>query len=218
MPRALRAPVQARTWRETLYLLLNLPVGIVTFTVAMTFWALGIGLLTAALIGIPILIATIYVSRAMAGVERARAKALLGVDVPAPYRPAPVGTWWRVQFDRFKDPATYLELGYHLLLLPIGIFTFTVALTLWAIGIGLVTSPSYGWALPEPISLIGNDLDRWLTLDTPWDYTLAVLLGALVILVTPWVVRGLAVASGSLVRGMLGADVTQRMQTLTETR
>ncbi|MGH2636379.1 MAG: sensor histidine kinase, partial [Actinomycetota bacterium] len=45
-----------------------------------------------------------------------------------------------------------------------------------------------------------------------------VLLGALVILVTPWVVRGLAVASGSLVRGMLGADVTQRMQTLTETR
>jgi signal transduction histidine kinase len=39
-----------------------------------------------------------------------------------------------------------------------------------------------------------------------------------VVLVTPWVIHGLATASRSLVTGLLGADPTERVQTLTETR
>jgi hypothetical protein len=45
--RALRAPFELRTWKETAHLLLNLPIGIATFTIIVTGFALGFGLLIA---------------------------------------------------------------------------------------------------------------------------------------------------------------------------
>jgi Putative sensor len=43
LARALRAPFEARTWRETLHLLLNMPVGIATFTILVTGFATASG-------------------------------------------------------------------------------------------------------------------------------------------------------------------------------
>jgi signal transduction histidine kinase len=215
--RALLAPFEARTWRETLYLLLNLPVGIVTFTVIVTGIATGLGMLIT-IVGIPIIFVTMYVSRAMGYVERARARALLHVDVPAPYRPDPVrDKWWRVHVARFIDPATWVEVGYHLLMLPVGIFTFSVVVTFWAYAIGCVTSPLWGWALPQGF-YVGSDTYRLWVIDTPIEYAAVVLAGVVVLLITPWVVRGLATANRMLVRGMIGSDVFARERTLTETR
>lgn len=45
MARVLRAPFDARTWRETFHLLLNLPVGIATFSIVVTGFAMGLGML-----------------------------------------------------------------------------------------------------------------------------------------------------------------------------
>ena len=155
--RALRAPFEARTWRETFHLLFNLPVGIVTFTLIVTGLATGLGMLIT-LVGIPILFVTMYVSRWMASVERARAKVFLHVDVPAPYRADPEpDKWWRVHVARFTDPATWVEVGYHLLMLPVGIFTFTVAVVFWTLGLSLVTFPLYFWALPNDV-ILGDGL------------------------------------------------------------
>ena len=218
LARAFRAPFAARTWKETLHLLLNLPVGVVTFTVIVTGFATGLGMLIT-LLGIPIIFATMYVSRWMGGVERARARALLDVDVPRPYRADPQpDKWWRVHVARFTDPATWIEVAYHLLALPIGIFTFTVAVTFWATGIGLVAAPAYYWALPQPVYLFGTQAHHLFDVDTPLDYVFVVLMGIGVLLVTPWVVRGLATANRFLVRGMLGRDVSARVQELTDTR
>ena len=217
MVRALRAPFEARTWRETLYLLLNLPVGIITFTVIVIGFATGFGMLIT-LVGIPIIFLTMYLSRGMGTIERARAKALLGVDVPAPYRPDPEpDKWWRVHVARFTDPATWVEVGYNLLMLPIGIFTFTVVVTFWSLAIGLATAPLYGWALPDGL-IVGDQLNRWWVIDTPLEYTAVVLTGVVFVLVTPWIVRGLATANRMFVRGMIGSDVFARERTLTETR
>ena len=231
--RALRAPIEPRTWRETLHLLLNLPVGIATFTIVVTGFALGFGLLIT-LVGIPILIAMLYVSRAMGWFERGRAELLLDVDVPRPYRSDPPSDrWWRVPVSRLSDPATWTEIVYHLLMLPIGIFTFTVAFTFWVLGLSLVLLPVYAWALPQPVHLF----DSWVkvtldaqphveligggygwVIDSPIEYVGLVLIGVAVILVTPWIVRGLATANRFLVRGMLGSDLTARVRSLTESR
>jgi signal transduction histidine kinase len=205
--RALRAPFEARTWRETLYLLLNLPLGIVTFTVIVTGFATGLGMLIT-LVGIPIIVLTIYVSRWMGSVERARARAFLGIDVPRPYRPDPPSDkWWRVPVARISDPATWLEGGYHLLMLPFGVLTFTVVVTAWSLGVGLLISP-----------LSAPDFGGVWVIDTPFEYALLVLIGAAIILLTPWIVRGLATANRYLVRGMIGSDVFARERTLTESR
>lgn len=53
-PAALRAPFEARTWRELAYLLLSLPISVVLFSFAITMVSLGLGMLITFL-GIPIL-------------------------------------------------------------------------------------------------------------------------------------------------------------------
>jgi signal transduction histidine kinase len=57
----------------------------------------------------------------------------------------------------------------------------------------------------------------WM-IDTPIEYVVLVLIGAATLLLAPWVVRGLATANRSLVRGMLGRDVTERVRELTASR
>ncbi len=231
--RALRAPFELRTWKETIHLLLNMPVGIATFTIIVTGFATGLGLLIT-LIGIPILIAMLYVSRAIGWFERGRAKVLLDLDVPSPYRAdPPPDRWWRPFVSRVTDPATWTEIVYHLLLLPIGVVTFTLAFTFWVLGLSLPFLPVYAWALPGPVHVF----DSWVkvsidsapklnviggsggwVIDTPIEYAVLVLIGAVVLLVTPWVVRGLATANRALVRAMLGSDVAQRVRELTASR
>ena len=174
LARALRAPIELRTWRETLHLLLNLPIGIATFTIVVTGFALGFGLLIT-LVGIPILIAMLYVSRGMGWFERGRAKLLLDVDVPRPYRADPASDrWWRVPVSRLTDPATWTEIVYHLLMLPIGIFTFTVAFTFWVLGLSLVFLPVYAWALPQPVHLF----DSWVKVTIDAEPHIALIGGA----------------------------------------
>jgi signal transduction histidine kinase len=232
--RALRAPFEARTWKETLHLLLNLPFGIATFTVIVTGFALGFGMLIT-LVGIPILVAMLYVSRAMGTVERGRAKLLLDLDVPRPYRPDPPrDKWWRPFTSRAADPATWVEVGYHLLMLPIGILTFTLAVTFWSLGLALLLAPAYAWALPHQVEfvdswvqinldtapnfvLVGTQGHGWV-IDTPWEFATVSLIGLGLVLLTPWIIRGLATANRYLVRGMLGSDVIARLQTVTESR
>ncbi|MGZ5353164.1 MAG: sensor domain-containing protein, partial [Actinomycetota bacterium] len=81
--------------------------------------------------------------RAFGFAERARAMALLGVDVASPYR-ADVrrDTWWRPHLERFKDPATWTGIMYHLLMLPVGIGTFVAAVVLWSVGLGALFLPA----------------------------------------------------------------------------
>ena len=231
--RALRAPFELRTWKETIHLLLNMPIGIATFTVIVTGFALGFGLLIT-LIGIPILIAMLYVSRAMGWFERGRAKLLLDVDVPRPYRPDPTSDrWWRLPVSRWGDPATWTEIVYHLLLMPVGVITFTIVFSFWVAGASLLFLPVYAWALPEPahvfdswvqitfdsrsqLDLVGGN-HGWV-IDTPIEYAAVVLIGAAILLLTPWVIRGLGNVNRYLVRGLLGGNVFERVQTLTDSR
>jgi signal transduction histidine kinase len=176
----------------------------------------------------------LYVSRAMGTVERVRAGLLLDLDVPRPYRPDPPrDRWWRVFVSRATDPASWIEVAYHLLLLPIGVITFTITFTLWTLGLGLLFLPAYGWALDPPVQFIDSWVGVYLgddpsviagfshevwVIDTPVEFVLLSLAGLVVLLLTPWVVRGLAMANRALVRGMLGSDVTERVRELTASR
>src|ERR1700675_37747 len=84
--RFLIQPFAARTWKETLYLLLSLPVGIVMFVVLVTGLATGAGLLITWL-GIQIIWLTFVLARGLADMERMRARVLLDADVARLYLP-----------------------------------------------------------------------------------------------------------------------------------
>ena len=77
------SPAVARACKETLYLLLDLPVGVVGFTLVITGLSLAAGL-SITLLGIPLLAATLMLARVAGRGERARARALLDFKLQAP--------------------------------------------------------------------------------------------------------------------------------------
>ena len=129
------------------YLLVGLPLGVATFTIAITGLSLAAGL-AITLIGIPVLVATLFAVRGIAHLERRRAGALLGepvTDIERSWRGRP----WQTTKAATTDPAAWRDVAWSLLLLPVGTAGFTVAVTLWSTALGFVTSPLWYWALPD---------------------------------------------------------------------
>ena len=68
-----------------------------------------------------------------------------------PYRPAPDGSRWKRLGARLADPATWKDLVFLLLQLPLGIVSFVVAITVLATGLAGLTAPLWFWAVPGGI-------------------------------------------------------------------
>ena len=211
----LRAVVSARTWRETAYLLIDLPVGVAGFTFVVTGLSLGAGLLIT-LVGIPVLVLTLLGCRGAAWLELRRAR-LLSLDLPDPPPLDRTGSFLRRASRPLVDGVGWRAASYFVLMLPVGIVTFTVAITIWATALGLLTLPAWAWSVPHGGPQFGNAY-YW---NKPWQLALAVLAGAILTLLAPWVVRALAACDRGLVRGLLGTSrrtLEQRAQVLSETR
>jgi hypothetical protein len=78
--------LDARTYRRILYLLLALPLGVAEFTFLVTAISFGFGT-AVTLIGIPVLIGTVYAWRWLAGLERRLIHSLVGSRSRAPTGP-----------------------------------------------------------------------------------------------------------------------------------
>ena len=134
--------------------------------------------------------------------------ALTGAD-PAliPRRPvhpgAPTGIRSRI-VEMLKDPRTWTTLAYLLLMLPIGIIYFTVAVAGISVAGALIAAPlatiadRFGW-LPfdEPVVIH----PAWL--GSPLGSLVAVALGVLILTVLMHGARGLGRVQVALARGLL---------------
>src|SRR5262245_43807306 len=137
---------RARTWKETLHLLIDLPLGIAWFTVIVTGVALGAGLLPLMFLGLVVLFATLQFVRVVSAVERARAKALLDADIGDPFIPlGEIQGWWNRIKAVLGDAALWKGVFYCIVALPVGIITFTIAVTFWSIAFAGVTAPLWTW-------------------------------------------------------------------------
>jgi len=119
LPHMLRPSVFASDFA---YLILGLPIGIASFTVAVTGVSLAAGLLIT-LLGIPVLLLTLVACRAFAAVERARAAYVLGEPIAAPER-----TWkrdgvWETTKAVVTDPGAWRDLVWSAALMPITVAT-----------------------------------------------------------------------------------------------
>lgn len=183
--------------RDFAYLVTGLPVGVVAFTVAVTGLALAAGL-AITLIGIPVLIATLLSCRALSLMERHRAALVLGPPGPAVHRPTEGGLWQRTKTIA-TDPASWRDVLWSLLVLPVGTLGFCVAISLWSTALGLITSPAYYWAMPD------DDATVALLDDQSAGYTaLRVLIGLALLPLAVAACRALAEGSARLARVTLG--------------
>ncbi|MEU0675987.1 sensor domain-containing protein [Streptomyces sp. NPDC006172] len=208
VPSVLRAPVEARFWREFAFVLLSLPIGVVLFTYAMVTLSVGAGLLVTFL-GVPVLAAGLVGCRGLGALERARARALLGVEVsaPEPLRPRGRGSmaWMGAVL---KSGASWRQMLYAVLHLPWAVFSFSVSVSFWTYGWALLTYPLWFWVFPlyggqGGLQLYGDGQHR-IYLDNPFEISVTALVGLLFTLVTPWIVRALTTVDQVMARGLLG--------------
>jgi signal transduction histidine kinase len=208
LPLALRAPVEARAWREFAYVLLSLPISIVLFTFAVTMLSLGAGLLVTFL-GIPVLAAGLAGCRGFGSLERTRARALLGLEVapPEPLRPRGKGalSWMGAVL---RSGTSWRHVLYAVLHLPWAVFSFAVSVAFWSYGWAMLTYPLWFWVFPMyggqgGLQLYGDEQHR-IYLDNPFEITVTALVGLLFTLATPWIVRALTTVDRVLVHGLLG--------------
>ncbi|MFJ1973067.1 sensor histidine kinase [Streptomyces sp. NPDC087903] len=208
LPAGLRAPFEARSWREFTYVLLSLPVSILLFTYAVTMLSIGAGLLVTFL-GIPVLAAGLAGCRGFGALERVRARGLLGLEVadPEPLRVRKNGAlgWMGAVL---KSGTSWRTVLYAMLQFPWAVFSFCVAVAFWAYGWALLTYPLWFWLFPMHggqggLQLYGDEQHQ-IFLDNPFEITVTALVGLLFTLASPWIVRALTTVDRLMVHGLLG--------------
>lgn len=188
--------VDSQSYLNILYLLLAFPLGTFYFVFLVTGLSLGFGLLIT-LVGVPILLLVLGGSWALSGFERGVAVALLKEDIPSPSgQPTSQGLWPRVK-AHLIDRATWAGLLYLFLKFPVGIATFTIAVTLVSVTLGLLFVPAWSWT-SDPLTW-----GRWTFDPFPWSW-IGTLIGIPMIFISLHLMNGVASLSGRMARAMLG--------------
>jgi signal transduction histidine kinase len=144
--------VDPRTYTRIAYLLLAGVLGTIEFTFLVTALSTGVGL-AVTLIGIPILVASVYAWGWLAEIERNTIGALTGNQIASPYRPLPEGGWWDRLRARLADPATWKDLTFLFLQFPFGLLSCIVASTVLCVTIASLTLPFWYWAVPGGVEI-----------------------------------------------------------------
>jgi signal transduction histidine kinase len=219
----LAEPIRLRTWRETLFALLGLPLGVAGF-VFTTVTLTGSAFLLVTFIGLPLVAVTGLLSRYAGAGCRALANRLIGAQVPAPqpFRANPGLLGWIGSC--LTDGTAWRARLYLLLKLPIGIATFTVAFFFWLYGIGGLT-----YAAWRPFLACNHTSDHrchraiefsdsWQA-DTPARILLITVAGAVLLVAAPWAVRGVVALDRMLMALLLGpTNRSARVAELERTR
>ncbi|MBQ1099660.1 sensor domain-containing protein [Streptomyces sp. b94] len=200
-------------WRAAGYLLSSAPVGIVVLPAVVVGAAIG-GALAVVLIGLPLLALLALSGLPVAAVERWRLGLVDRRPAPTPHRaPAEPGllAWGRT---RFREQATWRELGYTLVfatvLWPLDLLAFCMTLLMPA---GLVATPvlmaTVGDGEEAPV------LKMWTATSWPEAFTVAVA-GLLLLPLSGYVIGAVAVARAELTRFLIAPVETDLGEKVTE--
>ncbi|MEU7837451.1 MULTISPECIES: sensor domain-containing protein [unclassified Nonomuraea] len=193
------------TWRAVPYMLVSLAFGVGWFAVLAV--AVPFSLILVVLwVGIPLVLLTMFTWRGAAMLERRVLWAALGVRIADPYRARPErGIGAHVGW-LFKDPATWKDLGYLLLLFPLSLVEFVVSALSWVGTLTLITAP-FWHAQGEVLRF--NDT---LALDSWPGAVLGTILGFCMLAVTAYAVRGMAWLHGTLAVVLLSGSEEERLR------
>src|SRR2546421_5246916 len=195
-----------RIWKELGYALLGFPLAAVGFVYVML--GAPFGALSLTLLGLPVLATLVLGARGWGAVHRKLARAALGVRVgdpgPVRRRPGLVG-WVRTGLG---DATGWRAMAYLFVKLPVGVLAAGLALAFYGYGMMFLTYPLWYRLVPASIDGrgrahpgmgIGN-----LFIDTWPRALLMALVGVVVLLIAPWVVRAALLPDRLLIRALLG--------------
>lgn len=199
-----------RSYTSLFYMLLTLATGIVYFTVVVTGLSMSFGFLIL-IIGVPFFLAFIGITRVISLGEGRLLEAITGERMPRrPVHPGPAASWWTRIGDMLKDARTWTTLAYLVLMLPLGIVYFTIAVTGLSVSAALIGTPMTLFG--EHLGMIDwsmNDHVYWRA-GEPWtfahpllDSVLLLALGVLLLTVLLHLARGLVRVHARLAKAML---------------
>jgi uncharacterized membrane protein len=202
--------MDARAYTSLFYMLLTLATGMVYFTFVITGLALSAGF-AILVIGIPFFLAFIGIARVIALGEGRLLEATTGERMPRrPVHPGAPAGWLRRIGEMLKDVRTWTTLLYLLLMLPVGILYFTVAVTALSVGLAFAVTPllvvAQRLGLLSQATVLSEDMafgDMALAHHSLLSALLLGVLGVLIITLLMHVARGVARGHARLAKALL---------------
>ena len=196
----------SRTWTALFFMLLALVTGIFYFTMTVTGLAMSAGLMVM-IIGIPFFLLFVGFTRVLALAEGRLVEGLLGQRMPRrplyPSKGMPI-------MERIKemlvDRRTWTTMFYFLLMLPLGILYFVIAVTGISVSLGLVGGSIAGLLMEAGVGSGGISLDDQVYFaPSPMMAPVVMILGVLLLTVVMHLVRGIGRGHGTLAKHLLVA-------------
>ncbi|MET0581428.1 MAG: sensor domain-containing protein [Pseudoxanthomonas sp.] len=199
-----------RTYGALFYMLLSLATGIFYFTVVTTGLSVSLSLLIL-IIGVPLLVLFLGLIRVLSLVEGRIVEVLLGERMPRRplYTQRSKGWLERIK-EMFTDGRTWTAMLYFLLMLPLGIAYFTVAVTGLTVAVAFIAAPIAAWL---GIADIHGDVDGWIFLGDVgngittnvhmWELPLLLVAGVLLLFAMLHLARGVGKLHGLLAKHLL---------------
>ena len=196
----------ARTWTALFYMLLAIVTGIFYFTATVTGLSMSAGLIVM-IIGIPVFLLFVGFTRVLALAEGRLVEGLLGQRMPRrplyPSKGMPI--FERIK-DMLMDRRTWTTMFYFLLMLPLGILYFTIAITGIAVSLGLVFGSIAGLFMDAGIGSGSLHIDDAIYVGpSPALAPLIFIAGILLMTGVMHLVRGIGRAHGTLAKHLLVA-------------
>ncbi|HET6506577.1 MAG TPA: sensor domain-containing protein [Baekduia sp.] len=211
LSRIAKLPLTATPWKDLAYVSLGLASGIFGLTWVFVGPVLSLCLIIT-LIGIPKLYGDVWITRWWCDLERLRG-GLAGVPVERSHR-----TWAGDGFlarlrGALTDPMTWRELVWLALSFGVGTACFVAGVTAWSIGLGFLTLPLWGWALPDGVELgVATMHSVW------WMIVFAAITGPPLAILGAWGLRGSAWGQAKLIEVLLEGNEQERIAELQVSR
>jgi uncharacterized membrane protein len=182
-----------RAYVSLFFMLLSLFTGCLYFTFAVTGLALSLGL-AILIVGLPVFLAFIGITRVISLAEGRLLEAVSGERMPRRpiHRGASAGLGERI-LETLRDGRTWTTLIYLLMMLPLGVVYFVIAVTGLAVGVSFLLVPfagiaqRLGWVVSENT---GPLVFTPVWIDTPGGWVFDVVFGIVVLTTLLHVARG----------------------------
>jgi len=135
--------------RALAHLLTSLVLGPATFLWALVTTLVS-GVLSFTYLAPPTFLAVTWVTRRIAGLERLRAALVLGRPVEPPYGAPPAGNPWVRGRALVREPATWRDLAWLVLLFPLGLAGGLAGAVVAVVDLATIVAPVWLWAVPNP--------------------------------------------------------------------
>ena len=191
------------TYGALFYMLLSLATGIFFFTWVVTGLSLSLGLLIL-IIGIPLTVLFFGSVRGLALLEGRLIEVLLGERMPRRPRYADRSRSWLQRIgDMFTDGRTWLTLLYFVLMLPLGVIYFTLAVTLLSLSLSLIWAPVAAIFSGDIPGVYVDGVNVLPMAASPLVAITVAAAGALLLLLTMHLARGIGKLHGLIAKNLL---------------